>query len=78
MKKHPIILFAYFSYNYPPGFIKTVWADWGENFINHLESKFSGYYKTYGSRGVMLRFFVELSTDHQTRLSEWIVTNYKG
>ena len=73
----PINKYVYFAYNYPPNFIAQAWAD-NTNMGQHLQEKFSGYYTKYGAEGVMNRFYVELSTDNQKILEDWILANYKG
>lgn len=68
----PINKFAVFSYNYPIGFIEEVWKD-EEWIAKHLREKFRGYYDRHGSDGVMLAFYMGLSTDRQQQLEEYIL-----
>jgi hypothetical protein len=76
--KSPINKFVYFGYNYPSiNFIDEVWSD-NPNLAKHLKDKFMGYYKQYGSDAVMNRFYVELSSENQRQLEEWIINNYSG
>ena len=67
----------YFGYNYDYDFIQKVWAD-DPNLAEHLKDKFNVYYNQYGCRAVFQQFFVNLSSDNQVRLVNWINDNYKG
>jgi len=72
----PINKFAYFSYNYPPDFIKLIWGE--TSIANHLQEKFNSLYTKYGSRGVMNAFYVELSRNNQQIMEDYIINNYAG
>ena len=69
--------YVLFSYNYPYDFIEKVWED-EPNLANHLKSKFDSYYKNYGARAVMNEFYVNLDSENQSKLDNWIINNYKG
>lgn len=73
----PMKKYVMFAYNFPHDFIEKVWVD-DQNMVNHLKSKFSGFYDKYGSRAVMNAFFVELGGGNQKKLEDWIMTNYNG
>jgi len=73
----PINKYVYFAYNYPSDFIEQAWAD-NPNLMEHIKSKFRGYYDKYGAEGVMNRFYVELDDSNQRILEDWILANYKG
>lgn len=73
-----IRLFAYFAYNYNHNFIEEAFASEGQSLVNHFREKFNIIYATYGSNTVMNKFFLELSSDNQDILSEYILRNYKG
>ena len=66
---------VYFCMNYPYNFIEQVWAG-DTNMINHLKSKFNGYYEDYGSRAVMNTFYCNLDGNHQQRLMAWVMDNF--
>ena len=68
---------VYFAFNYPDKFIEQVWAD-NNNLMNHLKSKFQGYYNQVGSSAVMNKFYVELDMENQRLLEDWVMENYKG
>jgi len=67
-----------FSYNYNIGSDgkPTFFEAFGGSLRNHLYTKWSGYYKTEGSGGVMNRFWAELSSNNQEVLADWINNNY--
>jgi hypothetical protein len=73
----PINKYVYFTYNYPSDFIEQAWAD-NPNLMEHIKSKFRGYYDKYGAEGVMNRFYVGLDSENQRILEDWILANYKG
>lgn len=73
----PINKWVYFSFNYQPDFIEQVWQD-DPNIMEHLKSKFMGYYNKVGAEAVMNRFYVELDDSNQKKLEDWIMANYKG
>jgi hypothetical protein len=75
MENSAIRKFNYFSYNYTPDFIEQVWFD-SPLLAGHLRTKFKSYYTQVGSNAVMLLFYVNLSTDHQRKLEDWIIENY--
>ena len=67
----------YFQANWNYGFIKEVWAD-DPGLADHLEKKFGGYYDTYGSEGCFLIFYLNLSSNNQSKLLNWILDNYNS
>lgn len=69
--------YIYFSFNYPYNFIEKAWAD-NKNLINHLKEKFDSYYKKYGAGSVMNQFYVNLDSENQQILENWIENNYHG
>lgn len=71
----PITKWVYWCFNYYPNFIEECWAD-DPNLAQHLKSKFMGYYNDFGSRAVMNKFFVELSSDNQQKLIDYVLSNY--
>ena len=73
----PIHNYVYFAYNFPSDFIKKAWAE-EPNMVQHLENKFSGFYKQYGAKGVMNTFYTELDSENQKILEDWIMANYHG
>ena len=73
----PIHNYVYFAYNFPSDFIKRAWAE-DPNMVQHLESKFAGFYKQYGPKGVMNTFYTELDNENQKILEDWIMANYHG
>jgi hypothetical protein len=73
----PINKWVYFSFNYPSGFIEKVWAD-DPNIVQHLNEKFGAYYDKVGAVGVMNKFYVELDSENQKKLEDWVLANYKG
>jgi hypothetical protein len=75
--KSPINLYVYFAYNFPSNFIEKAWAN-NPNIMEHLKSKFNGYYAKYGAEGVMNKFYVELDSENQKILEDWILHNYSG
>ena len=73
----PIHNYVYFAYNYPSDFIEKAWAE-DPNMVQHLKSKFDGFYKQYGAGGVMNKFYTELDNENQKTLEDWIMANYHG
>jgi len=71
----PITKWVYWCFNYTPNFIEECWAD-DPNLAHHLKSKFMGYYDQVGAYGVMNKFFVELSSDNQQILIDYVMNNY--
>lgn len=72
---HKIMVFAF---NYPPGFIKKVWSDVSPDMVNHLQSKFDNYYKKYGSSSAFNYFYMDLDSENQHKIENWISTNFNG
>jgi hypothetical protein len=66
-----------FGFNYPNGFIYSVWHA-EPNLAKHLQSKFNLAYDKVGSAGVFNAFYVNLDSQNQTILINWILANYKG
>ena len=64
-----------FGFNYPSGFIAEIWEG---SMANHMQAKFSAIYHKHGSNAVMFVLYTELSQDHQNRLVQYIIDNYKG
>jgi hypothetical protein len=69
---HKVIMFGF---NYPNGFINSVWSG---NIASHLQSKFNNFYDVYGSTAVFQMFYTSLDNENQALLIEWILQNYKG
>lgn len=67
---HAIRNFVYFTRNYPSPkeMCEQIWGKGVDG--DHFLSKLDAY--DYD----MVRFFLELSFDNQTKFAEWIVTNY--
>lgn len=42
----------------------------------HFANKWNYGYKEYGSRGVLMWFYGELSTNYRKDLMEWVLNNY--
>ena len=42
----------------------------------HLAGKFSEYYDSVGSYGVMTKFYANLDNNYQKLLMEWVLNNY--
>lgn len=42
----------------------------------HLAGKFSEYYDSVGSYGVMTKFYANLDKNYQKLLMEWVLNNY--
>lgn len=66
-----------FGFNYPHDFVKKVFGDEGEMMVNHLQSKFEGYYESYGSAGAFFIFWSELDGKHKEKLECWVMDNYR-
>ena len=69
------INWVYFCFNYDLNFIPKCWAG-DQRMIDHLESKFLGYFNQYGSHSVMNHFMLNLDSDNQIKLAEWVNQNY--
>lgn len=71
-----VINFAYFTANFPYGFIENCWE--GHWLLDHLKSKWTGIVgdKTFVSKGDVLEFFMCLDDKQMERLLEWIDNNY--
>ena len=67
-----------YGFNYEYQFIKKVFGDEGEMMVNHLQSKFDGYYESYGAAGAFFIFWAELDTKHKEKLEMYVMDNYKG
>lgn len=59
---------VYFTFNFNPNWIREAFPD---NYA-HLSHKFDEYH------GDVCRFFVELDTDKQFRMMEYVLENYQG
>ncbi len=71
--------FVYFGYNYQNSkeFIHYICEKTGKkHLIGHLLMKFSEIYDTYGSGGVMNKFFTEIDSDLQDALVEYACKVY--
>lgn len=66
-----------FGFNYPPQFITSVWAD-EPSLAQHLQGKFSGYYNRFSANGVFANFYINLDSENQRKLVDWILANYNG
>ena len=66
-----------FCMNYPPDFTKKVWAD-NPALAQHFESKFQGYWDTYGATGAMNVFYASLTWNNRKKLLEWVCANHKS
>ena len=66
---------VYWSYNYKDP------REWMNIFdgapAKHFYDKFMDLYKRYGSDGVMNHFFVELDSENQERLIDYVMSNQK-
>lgn len=74
-----ILFFVKFGYNYsrPEEFINYICEKTGRNYLKeHLTQKFNEYYNTYGSMGVMNRFFVEIDEELQQALVDYAINIY--
>lgn len=69
--------FVYFTQNYPDNFMDAFDSN-GKIIKKHIQSKFDSYYKTYGSWGVMIKFWVELDAENEKLFAKWIKKNYTG
>ena len=74
-----MIKFAYFTANFPMGFINKVWAD-SPSMANHLNEKLTYYMRireaTYVSYEVFMTWFVNLDGGNQFKLCLWIEENF--
>jgi hypothetical protein len=72
-----MINLAYFSANFPDGFISDVWSG---SEADHLEQKFSHHVfrsmKGYCDIGSFFTWFLELDATNQSVLCDWIELNY--
>jgi hypothetical protein len=72
-----MINLAYFSANFPDGFISEVWSG---SEADHLEQKLSHHVfrsmKGYCDIGSFFNWFLELDATNQSVLCEWIELNY--
>lgn len=66
------------NFNSTGDFIQQAFGDEGEMMVNHLRSKFNYLYDRYGSHGVMLAFFFELDGNHQAKLIDFVMDNFRG
>lgn len=67
--------FAYFCFNFPSDFIKSVFGD--STLGQHLTSKFNTLCSNTDSTALaVLKFFTDLSEDNQELLLEWIENYY--
>lgn len=66
--------FMYFGHNYPSNFISQVWE---EEMANHLQSKFKSIYEYRGTL-TFFSWFMELDSENQEILIDWIEKNYKA
>lgn len=65
---------VYFTFNYPMGFLEK---SFGTGVIaNHLQGKFSSFYERYGANAVMPKFWSELDSGNQRKLSDFVKNNY--
>jgi hypothetical protein len=65
---------VYFTFNYPMGFLEK---SFGTGAIaNHLQGKFSSFYERYGANAVMPKFWSELDSGNQRKLSDFVKNNY--
>jgi len=73
----PINKFVMFGFNFPPDFIKAVWAD-NENLANHLQGKFSSIYDRDGAKAAVFVFYTELDSGNKRKFEDWVTQNYNG
>jgi len=76
-KEKSIVNFAYFTANFPPKFIESCWIG-NQLLIDHLNGKLRSSDGQYISVADFMKFFFELSRDHQIKLVNWIENNYNG
>ena len=69
--------FMYFAYNYPMGWIQSVWGD-GSSLANHIEAKWNNLNKRNGMGGTanFFNLYMELSQGNREVLAEYISINY--
>jgi hypothetical protein len=72
----PIRKYVYFSYNFPHDFIEQIWGEGAMG--RHLKDKFTSYYKKHGDKAVMTAFYVNLDSENQQMLEDYIINNYRG
>ena len=73
----PIRMWNYWCANFENDFIQRAWAD-NPNLAHHLQNKFDSYYDAVGSYGVMNKFYLNLSSDNQEILENYVLNNYRG
>lgn len=66
----------YFGFNYPHDFITKIWGEGRTS--QHLKGKFNDYYEKAGSNGALFLFFVNLDSENQAKLEQYISSNYRG
>ena len=67
----------YWCANYHPDFIERAWAH-DRNLARHLRNKFDNYYDSVGPYGVMLMFYLNLSSNNQAILADYVMNNFEG
>jgi hypothetical protein len=65
--------FVFFCMNYPANFLFAFGS-----LKNHLANKFKTYYNSYGSFGVMIKFYTELDSKNRRILTDFAYENYDG
>lgn len=65
----------YFTMNYNHNFIDEVWAD-DPHMLQHLKPKFDSAYSTYGSRGVIIAFYLGLDSENQRKFENYVINTY--
>jgi hypothetical protein len=65
--------FVFFCMNYPANFLFAFGS-----LKNHLANKFKTYYNSYGSFGVMIKFYTELDSKNRRILTDFAYKNYDG
>lgn len=65
--------FLFFCMNYPANFLFAFGS-----LKNHLANKFKTYYNSYGSFGVMIKFYTELDSKNRRILTDFAYENYDG
>jgi hypothetical protein len=65
--------FVNFCMNYPANFLYAFGS-----LKNHLANKFKMYYNSYGSYGVMIKFYTELDSKNRRILTDFAYENYDG
>jgi hypothetical protein len=72
-----MINLVYFSANFPHDFIYKVWeGNLAVHFSNKMEGIVSRNKSGHCDYNCFFRFFLELTTDNQQLLCDWIVKNY--